>query len=612
MELSSVFHKTGSNYAYAYDDNTLHIKLQTKCNDIQEVFLIYGDPYDYREKQVNEGTNGSVWEWYSEFIKMEKSGSNGIHDYWFIEIKPERSKIRYAFLLVENDLTYLYTERKVVKVNGFEDSELHEPMNFFAFPFINPVDVYRAPDWVKDTIWYQIFPERFANGDSLNDPENAKEWNEPLTYHGDHYGGDLLGVIDHLDYLKDLGINGIYLTPIFLSHSNHKYDTIDYFTVDPAFGDKEILQTLVKKAHELGIKVMLDIVFNHCGFYFDKFQDVVNHGEKSPYKDWFHIKDYPVYDLEDGMKSSKDLNFDTFAYTPSMPKLNTENKETKEYLLNVIRFWGDAADIDGWRLDVANEVDHHFWRDFRNVVKEINPQAYIVGEVWHDANPWLLGDQFDGVMNYPLKDAVVDFIAKDKLNSMEFIWEVNKIDFQYPRHVNGNMYNLLDSHDTPRFLNITGENKERLKLAYVFLMTHPGAPSIYYGNEVGMTGNQDPDCRRPMIWEKEEQDLELFQFLKQLIKVRKAHDLLRYEGKLKFLSPGINSDVLVYKRFNAQESYYILINRSVKTQKISLPDEMCNRSFMDLWVKERKELSNTIDIKPYGFYILNLGNCETI
>ncbi len=603
MELSSVFHKTGSNYAYAYDKKRLHIKLQTKSNNIQEVFLVYGDPYDYREKPEEGTDSGGRWEWYSQYSRMEKTGSDGIHDYWLIEIEPEWKRLRYAFYLAGDGLAYLYSEGKTVQVSGFDHRELHEPMNFFAFPYINGSDVYQAPDWVKDTLWYQIFPERFANGDRSNDPEGVKDWAEPLTSYKDKYGGDLQGIIDHLDYLKELGINGIYMTPIFFSHSSHKYDTVDYRRIDPAFGNKELLGELVEKAHERGIKVMLDVVFNHCGFYHEMFQDVVEHGILSPYKDWFHIRRFPIFDKGVQLRDSKELNFDTFAYTPHMPKLNTENPQTKEYLLNIIRDWANAAAIDGWRLDVANEVDHQFWREFRTAVKEINPQAYILGEVWHDANPWLGGDQFDGVMNYPLKEAAVEFFAEERLNAGEFCRKLNRIGFQYPRHVQGNLYNLIDSHDTSRFISIAG--KDKLKLAYVFLMTYPGAPSIYYGNEVGLTGKIDhDDNRRPMLWKKEEQDLELLEFMKRLIQIRKAHGILRQEGEIRFLHQDNDPDILLYKRYQGEQVYYILINRSERPKTMPLPEEMNGQAYTELWEEIRTDRPDTIELKPYGFAIL--------
>ena len=599
MEISAVYHKSGSNFVYAYDKDTVHVKLQTKMNDVQKVILVYGDPYDYRE--YREDGKEAVWVWHFEELDMKKTGSDGIHDFWFAELKPKWRRLRYAFKLESDNIWYLYGERHTGRITE-NDSKLHRPMNFFSFPYINPVDVYQAPEWVKDTIWYQIFPERFANGNRDNDPENTKSWDEPLTSPTDFYGGDLQGIIDHLDYLKELGINGIYLTPIFKSKSNHKYDTVDYMSIDPHFGDEETLKELVKKAHALGIRVMLDIVFNHSGFYFDKFQDVVKNGRSSPYKDWFHIRDYPVYDINQKLVSSRQLKFDTFAYTPSMPKLNTENPDTKEYLLNVIRHWSDVAPIDGWRLDVANEVDHQFWREFRKVAREKNPDVYIVGEVWHDATPWLMGDQFDGVMNYNLYHAMTDYFVLNQLNSEEFAWEIQRLCFQYPTHVSRHMYNLIDSHDTPLFLYQTGGKKELMKLAYVFLMTYTGDPSIYYGDEVGMTGGQDPDCRRPMIWDEKKQDTELLNFMKKLIRLRKEHRILRNDGDIRFL-PSDNPDLLLYQRFAEDEVYTVIMNRSKDRQWLNLPKDLANKTYYDLWHEEEVALSEKTELMPYGFYI---------
>lgn len=604
MEISSLIHIAGSNFAYPYDANTLHIKLKTKTNDVQEIYLIHGDPYDYREVIPLGSGMSSVWEWQHSRDRMKKVGTDGVYDFWLVELKLSHKRLRYAFLLESFGQSYLFYEGKTVLIDGKDDPRLNKPLNFFCYPYIRWNDLYRTPDWVKDTIWYQIFPERFANGDTSNDPKDAKSWKEPLESGRDHYGGDLQGVIDRLDYLSELGINGIYFTPIFHSNSNHKYDTIDYKRIDPHFGDTKTLQELVEKAHQRGIKVMLDIVFNHCGFYFDKFQDVIEKGEASAYKEWFHIKNFPVYDKKRPLTSSKKLNYETFAFTPTMPRLNTQNPEVKEYLLDIIRYWSDIAPIDGWRLDVANEVDHQFWREFRRVVKEKNPQAYIVGEVWHDASAWLMGDQFDGVMNYPLNTAIVDFFAKDTIDATQFAHEVNAINFRYPKQVNASMYNLLDSHDTARFLNQADENKGRLKLAYLFLLTQTGSPSIYYGDEVGMTGGQDPDCRRPMIWDNEEQDLELLAFMKKLIRIRKEHVVLRHKGELNFLPLPGHPDVLLYKRVENKDEYYILINRSSQKQDLQLPKEMCQERFYDLWCEMPMITTNSLELEPYGFFLI--------
>ncbi len=604
MEISALFHKANSEYAYAYDDRRIHLKLKTKMSDVEEVYLIFGDPYDFRDNQVSGNLAAVRWEWHTQHKIMEKIGCDGVHDFWFVEETPIWRRMRYAFYLKSKGKFYLYGERKTVEVAGFDDIELVNQKNFFAHPFLNGVDVYKAPEWSKDAIWYQIFPERFENGDRTNDPDHVKPWDQPITSHSDHYGGDLQGICNQLDYLQELGINAIYLTPIFKSHSNHKYDTIDYLTVDPHFGDKALLKKLVDAAHAKGIKVMLDIVFNHCGFYFKPFQDVIEKGSDSIYKDWFHIKDFPVFELNQPLDVSKTLNFDVFAFTPMMPKINTENPETKAYLLDIIKYWSEEVAIDGWRLDVANEVDHQFWRTFREVVKACNPEAYIMGEVWHDAYPWLQGDQFDSVMNYPLNEAVLGFFAYNTIDTWDFIYAVNRTHFSYPSHVNESMYNLLDSHDTSRFLHLAEGNIEKMKLAYLFMFTHMGAPSIYYGNEIGMSGKQDPDCRRPMIWDPKKQDLKMLEFMKKLIHLRKEHTVLRHKGNFVFLNEGDDPDVVLYKRAHMEEIYYILMNRSGEEVEYPLPEELVGVMLEDLWEEQHIHFDGKVKIAPYGYYLL--------
>ena len=251
--------------------------------------------------------------------------------------------------------------------------------------------------------------------------------------------------------------------------------------IDPQFGDKATFKRLVDVCHQHGIKVMLDAVFNHSGYYFPPFQDVLKNQEHSKYKDWFHIRDFPII-------TKPRPNYDTFAFTEQMPKLNTENAEVKEYLLNVARYWIEEFDIDGWRLDVANEVDHSFWREFRKTVKSVKPDAYILGEIWHDSMPWLQGDQFDAVMNYPFTQSALDFFAKGTINADVFAQRISHVLHSYPNNVNEVSFNLLGSHDTPRILTIANENKDRLKLLFLFQLTFIGSPCIYYGDEIGMTG----------------------------------------------------------------------------------------------------------------------------
>ncbi|MDF2648926.1 MAG: alpha-glycosidase [Paenibacillus sp.] len=243
--------------------------------------------------------------------------------------------------------------------------------------------------------------------------------------------------------------------------------------VDPQFGNNETLKKLVDACHARGIRVLLDAVFNHCGKTFAPFLDVLEHGALSVYADWFHIRKFPLQ-VEEGIPT-----YDTFAFEPTMPKLNTENPEVQEYLLQVAEYWVKEIGIDGWRLDVANEVDHRFWRLFRDRVRAVNPDAYILGEIWHDSMMWLLGDQFDAVMNYPLTYAILDFVNTDQLDGNGFANTVGALLASYPQQVNEVAFNLLGSHDTRRLLTLCEDNKDRMKLASLLQFAMPGTEQSF-------------------------------------------------------------------------------------------------------------------------------------
>lgn len=380
------------------------------------------------------------------------------------------------------------------------------------------VSLVEVPAWVSRSVFYQIFPERFANGDPSNDPPVTVPWDaRPTT--GNFFGGDLQGVIDRSGYLANLGITAVWFNPIFDSVSNHKYDTRDYRRIDPHFGDLSTFRRMVEVLHGLGIRVVLDGVFNHTGDEFWAFQDVVQRGTDSPYYDWYDIWRWPV--------TRKPLSYRAWAGYPDMPKLNHDNPEVQQYVFDTVRSWMQHG-VDGWRLDVANEVPHAFWREFRKVVKNANPDAYLVGEIWQNGEPWLRGDEFDAVMNYRFRDAVLQFVALRRIPPTEFDARLSQIRADYPGPIFYALLNLLGSHDTERFLTAAGGDVRRLKLAALFQMTYPGAPIVYYGDEVGLQGRRDPDSRRSFPWdpERQDQDQDLLAWYRTLIALRRSNPVL--------------------------------------------------------------------------------------
>lgn len=580
MEFSSIHHRPNDNYGYTINTETLHIRLRTKKQDISSAGLIFGDPYI----SDNDG------QWLYEELPMSLSGSDNRYDYWHIYVKPPYRRIRYGFKVSSEDESAIYTEK------GFFKEPPRDPGSYFAIPYLHQNEVFGAPEWVKDTIWYQIFPERFANGNPENDPEGVIPWGSEEPAVDNFFGGDFEGIIEHLDYLENLGINGIYFTPIFHAYSNHKYDTIDYRSIDPQFGTKETLKTLITECHKRNIRVMLDAVFNHSGYYFPPFQDLLEKGEKSKYKDWFHPHSFPL-------KGGERPNYETFGFFESMPKLNTANPEVKEYLLEVSTYWIKEFDIDAWRLDVANEVDQPFWREFRTTVKNIKPDLYILGEIWHDSMPWLRGDQFDAVMNYPFTNQAFRLVASQTINAREFTEEMTAIYHSYPTNVFDVTFNLLGSHDTPRIFTDCGEDLARTKLIHAILLTFNGSPCIYYGDEIGLTGGMDPGCRKCMIWEEEKHNTELFNEIKTLILLRKEERLLANDGKFKFLDTAGNENIVAYQKYNGERSVVILINPTDVQQSFTLPFDLKGRTLTDLRTKETTQ-EGKFELGGYQYKIL--------
>lgn len=588
----AIYHRPKNNFAYAYDKETLHIALQTKRDDVATVTLIYGDPYDWVDG-----------EWTQHKLEMKKTGSTKLFDYWQIAVPPEFRRMRYGFKCMDASETIYFTER------GFFDKRPSDTSYYFCFPYLNNVDVFDAPSWVKDTIWYQIFPDRFANGDASINPQETLPWGSTAPTPTNFFGGDFQGVVDHLDYLVELGINGIYFTPIFTAHSNHKYDTIDYMEIDPQFGDKETFRRLVKACHAKGIRVMLDAVFNHSGFYFAPFQDVLKNQEKSIYKDWFHIWDFPIV-------TEPKLNYDAFAFVDTMPKLNTENAEVKAYLLDVARYWIDEFDIDGWRLDVANEVDHAFWREFRQVVKRAKPDTYILGEIWHDSMPWLQGDQFDAVMNYPFTNGAIDYFAKGEMDAETFADSITKVLHMYPANVNEVAFNLLDSHDTPRILTLADNNSDRVKLLYLFQLSFIGTPCLYYGDEIGMAGGQDPGCRACMIWNDQKQNQELLKYVQSLIHLRKTEPVFGNGGSFRFMYTDNETNSIMYEKYNNDKRIVFVVNNSDQPVTIPIAKELVGKELLEYSfnngvtlqvVDQVFELDSLLQLAPYGFRIFEMN-----
>ncbi|MGX7163647.1 glycoside hydrolase family 13 protein [Enterococcus massiliensis] len=560
MITSAIYHRPESEFAYLYKDKTMHVRLRTARGDVKQANLLHGDPYTLNEEK-----------WYQQKLPMTKYLSTDLYDYWVVDTEEKYNRMSYAFEVVGLDgIRALFGDHGIYP---FEENYLAMPNNYFRMPYFHDADRFQAPEWVKKTVWYQIFPERFANGDPTNDPEGTLAWGSKAPDRQDFFGGDLQGVIDHLDHLVELGINGIYFCPIFEAYSNHKYDTINYLNIDPAFGDKETFKKLVDECHRRGIKVMLDAVFNHIGDTSPQWQDVIKNGKDSPYADWFHIHEFPVsYQESADFEQASNITYDVFAFTPHMPKLNTANPEVKAYLLEIAKYWIEEFDIDAWRLDVANEVDHQFWKEFRKVCDETKKDFYILGEIWHSSQSWLQGDEFHAVMNYAYTDAIMEFFVKDKIPMTKMVSEINSQLMMYRQQTNEIQFNVLDSHDTPRLLTEAEGNKDLMKQVLAFTFMQPGVPCIYYGDEFAMTGEMDPDCRKCMDWTSGNQDM--FAFFKELIAFRKNNQAIFSEGKMVWQQVEEERGVIELQRQINEQTVRGHFNASKELQEIPLPKEI--------------------------------------
>ncbi len=441
-----------------------------------------------------------------------------------------------------------------------------------------------TPYWLQDAIFYQIFPDRFSNGDQANDPINMEKWGSPPTI-WNFQGGDLRGIIKRFNYLLDLGINAIYLTPIFLSPSNHRYNTTDYYKIDPKLGSMLDFHALLDLAHRNNIRVVLDGVFNHCSRGFFAFNDLLENGEHSPYKNWFHVNRFPL----DAYGHGDAVNYEAWWKYKSLPKFNTNNPEVRNYIFSVARYWIERG-IDGWRLDVPNEInDDTFWAEFRHVVKSANRDACLIGEIWTVDSRWANDSHFDGLMHYPIKDALIACFNYRE-NISELANKVEGIFNVYPRENIDSMYVPLSSHDTERVITMFGGNLDKVKLAYQFIFAYPGAPAIYYGDEVGVEGGKDPDNRRAFPWDQANWKGDLRPWIQNLISVRKSRISLR-RGEYTRITLDDSTRLYAFARSLGAEKTLVVINASNSIVDANIPVQT-------LW-REGQTLRSLTDSRPF-------------
>ena len=499
MNLAAISHNATSQDCFCMEPGRFRFRLRCAKGDIARVVLHHQDKYLPLSIQDTRRET-----------PMGIIASDSTLDYWEAELSFHVVCLRYWFEITDTAGNTVY----YANCRLWDRPPVHLDDMFDCPQNLREEERFVTPAWAENKVIYQIFPSRFASSRTV--PE-ALWYKAPISA-ADNLGGDLRGILGHLEYIRELGADILYLTPIFRSNSCHKYDTIDYYTIDPAFGTKADLIELVNKAHALGLRVILDGVFNHTSPDFFAFSDIRKHGKQSKYLDWYFVEGFPLQANWGGKP-----NYKTFSYFGGMPKLNLRNPEVARYVLNVALYWLRECHIDGWRLDVGDEIGHVFWKQFRREIKAEFPDALIIGEVWHCAPDFLQGDEWDTVMNYPFYQAALRLGAQDTISPSRFSADLNYLKGQLHPKVLPLLWNLVGSHDTSRLLRHCGGNKKRMKLIAALQLLLPGMPMIYYGDEYAMDGGQDPDCRRGMVWDASRQDQDMYNWYKRLLHLRREH-----------------------------------------------------------------------------------------
>ncbi|WOO37757.1 glycoside hydrolase family 13 protein [Anaerocolumna sp. AGMB13020] len=532
MNKQAILHIPQSKYCYPIDQNSVVLRLRMDKNDAPDrVEVVYGCKYTFYMEQKT--------------AELEAKYRDDLFIYYETQLTLEDVRLTYVFRIWKEQKYCYFSEDGITEEYNFKLCYY----NSFQMPYINKNDIHEVVDWMRGAVFYEIFIDRFYQGKKEKDTAYINlDWGEipnPKSF----TGGDIPGITKKLDYIKGLGANGIYLTPVFCSISNHKYDISDYTCIDEQFGTNEDFAELVKEAHKRDMKIVLDAVFNHCSILLPQFQDVISKGIESEYFDWFII-DGDRVDMEN-------LNYEVFGFSSYMPKFNTSNKAVQEFLLDIAAFWVKEYDIDGWRLDVSDEVSHDFWRKFRTRIKELKSDCVLIGENWHDAYAYLQGDQYDSIMNYAFTKACLDYYAFGTSAAKGFAEKLNQLLMRNNGQVNTMMFNLLDSHDTDRFYTSINKNKDKMLSALAVMNMYSGVPCIYYGTEICLEGGYDPDNRRCFDWDESHWDSSYMEILKKLLALKQKPAL--QSGDIRIT----HDDRLCYiRRTYKNSSVLLIVNQS--------------------------------------------------
>lgn len=569
MNYAAIQHIPMSQQAHGIDAAHVVFRLRAGRDDLIQCTLHYAD----RACRLTPVIFSSV--------PMQVEAQDEWFDYYQVILDSPFERICYYFELDDGKSKVLYYG------DLFTDHLVDDRSEYYQLPFNHPADIAAPPAWSQDAIVYNIFPDSFATAHRfISCQPTTMNWNGQVTK--GKLGGTIRGVLENLDYIQDLGATCIYLNPIFVAGEYHKYDLLDYFHIDPCFGSDDEFRQLVRICHERGMRVIIDGVFNHVGWHFWAFEDVIRNGENSRYKNWFYRLQFPVIRPDDPEAYP---DYACFGYERMMPKTNTRNPEVIDYFCEVGRYWVREFDIDGWRLDVASEIDDGFWRRFRAAVKAEKSDCILIGEVWETATHWLAGDIFDSTMNYDFRKHCRRFFAEQSITAAEFDTRVTNMRMRYKLPVLYAQLNLLDSHDVSRFLSLCDQDLSRMQLAVLFEMTFVGIPSVFYGDERGLYGLQECEYRHQMDWSDTIGQLETFYHA--AIALRREHSALRRGD---YHTIYVENGLYGYCRADDHERLVVFINNQHVTATLPQIDGVA------VWGEGFDDGSGALE--PMGFVVL--------
>lgn len=568
MEKAAIFHIGDSEYCYLSDEGKVILTLKAKKGDMQKVVMVYDDRYVRNPKAM--------------LISKEAylAGSDEVSDYFRVSFECRYTRLAYYFILTDKEGNTEY-----YGMNGVQDMNCYDNRMRFQLPYLHRTDSPNIPLWYKNSVMYQVFPDSFAQSRNKVEEVPSEKSTNGITVKS-KIGGTINGIRENIPYFKELGVDLLYINPIFTAVSYHKYDTIDYCKIDPGMGTNDDFARLVGECHQNGIRIMLDLVFSSCSMEHPAFLDVREKGEDSEYADWYIVHKYPVVCKENP-------DYECFAFFGEVPKYNIANQKVIEYLIEAGRYWLTEYHIDGYRLDVANELSHEFWRKFRMEMQRIKPDIVLIGEAWHHANSFVGNGQFHGVMNFPLLFSVWEFFGYDMTNVQQFAESLTRLTMLYKWDNTCAMMNFLDNHDTMRFINVAQFDRCRQKLAFAFLISFVGVPLVYYGDEKSLEGSSTEDSRRKMIWQDEPTNEDMFKYYKKLIAIRKQYPVL-IEGGFQIFAQDVLQNVLGFTRENETDTLYCLFNRSPYRSEITLPKEGTMQELIT-----GQTLTSTVHLEPY-------------